>query len=67
MITREQQVATKELRASEEKWLRSYGWEPDGGRWRHPKVKIGCAFTSRDAIAHTEAHPIIGWPERRSG
>ncbi len=67
-MTREQQITNRELEASMEKYLISFGWERDGRCWRHRKIKnlgVECAFTTLDAMLQTRADPTLGWPERR--
>jgi hypothetical protein len=64
MHTREQQDATRELHASQARWLKSYGWrEVEHGRWTHPTVPARLAsptgtYTRKDAMTLTEAEPL---------
>jgi hypothetical protein len=56
-MTREQQVATRELEQAQENWLRSFGWVRElGGRWVHPEEPL--AVSRFDALTLTRAQPL---------
>ncbi len=61
-MTRDQQSTGKDLEAAFAKWLQSFGWVPDGKRWRHPRLNASCLFTTHDAYMQTRADPRLGWP-----
>lgn len=58
-MNREQQEATRDLQDAEARYLRSYGWICEGGRWRHPRARLQIWYKIDDAVAVTRAEPLI--------
>lgn len=57
-MTREQQQATRELEAAQDKWLKAYGWAAAlGGRWAHPR--LDGHYSRFDALQLTRAQPLV--------
>lgn len=62
-MTKEQQLATRDLERAQKQWLHAYGWTQYQGRWTHPKLEQhaplhASGVTTFDAMAFTRSAPL---------